>query len=305
MTGPSTPNGKASADYFNPAHNNQNLKPSRNGARASRGAGKQAVSQTPGSGRKMLSHPTANAGPSVNRRRIAGLPRSCFSRSQAPRWPSCLRGLRCMTPRLSSLSLYLSAALLLWFPGRWWRGVAGLRRNRDGYAFYAPPILGMASLVISAAMSSDVWLSFAGTVWRRLGAGSQVIAFFIAGVIAADVFLYRPTAKTLMLGMEAAGGISSLYAILQYFGFDPLHSAQLLYIWLASRRASARHAYSSNVLCNVPASRYFDRGRVPLERDTSAVEADARIDPASLAHRPLPFRHAFGAARFRQLRSAF
>ena len=118
--------------------------------------------------------------------------------------------------------VYLSAALLLWFPGRWWCGIAGLRRNRYGYAFYALLILGIASLVISAALSSDAWLSFTGTIWRRLGVGSQVIVFFIAGVIAGYVFLYRQVAEALMLGMEAAAGIASLYAILQYCGLDPL-----------------------------------------------------------------------------------
>ena len=80
----------------------------------------------------------------------------------------------------------------------------------------------MASLVISAAMSNDLWLSFAGTVWRRLGACSQLLIFFIAAVIAAHVSMYRQSAKTLMLGMEAAAGVASLYAILQYFGLDPL-----------------------------------------------------------------------------------
>src|SRR5437763_2593972 len=118
------------------------------------------------------------------------------------------------TPKLAVA--YLSAALLLWFPGRCWYGVAGLRRNRCGYAFYGLLILGMASLVISATRSSDASLSFAGTVWRRLAAVSQAVVFFIAGVIAAYVFLYRQAAKTLMLGMETAAGIASFYAILQY-----------------------------------------------------------------------------------------
>ncbi len=118
--------------------------------------------------------------------------------------------------------LYVSAALVLWFSHSWWPGVAGLRRNRYGYAFLAVSLLGMASLVISAAMSNDPWLSFAGTVWRRLGACSQLLIFLIAAVIAAHVSIYRQSAKTLMLGMEAAAGVASLYAILQYFGLDPL-----------------------------------------------------------------------------------
>jgi O-antigen ligase len=124
------------------------------------------------------------------------------------------------TPKL--VVIYLSAAFLLWVSSRWWRGVAGFRRDRYGYAFCLLLMLGMASLVVSAAMSNDPWLSFAGTVWRRLGVCSQLIIFFIAGVIAAHVSIYRQAAKTLMLGLESAAGVASLYAILQYFGFDPL-----------------------------------------------------------------------------------
>ncbi|MFL6447374.1 MAG: O-antigen ligase family protein [Bryobacteraceae bacterium] len=124
------------------------------------------------------------------------------------------------TPKLAVA--YVSAALLLWFPGRYWSGVAALRRDRYGCAFYGLLMLGMVSLVISATMSSDASLSFAGTVWRRLGVGSQAIVLLIVGVIAAYVFLYRQAAKRLMLGMETAAGLASFYAILQYFGLDPL-----------------------------------------------------------------------------------
>lgn len=129
------------------------------------------------------------------------------------------------TPKLCIL--YLSSALFLWCTGRWWPGIAALWRTSIGRAFYSLLILGVASLFISSAFSNDAWLSFAGTVWRRLGGITQAIIFFIAAVIAGIVSLDRASAKTLMLGMENAGAITSIYAILQYAGWDPLIPAHL------------------------------------------------------------------------------
>ena len=129
------------------------------------------------------------------------------------------------TPKL--VILYLSLALLFWLPGRWWCGTAGLWRTPVGRAFYLLLILAVASLLMSSASSNDAWLSFAGTVWRRLGAINQAIIFFIGGAVGAYVYLQRSAAKTLMLGMEGAGAIASAYAILQYAGWDPVIPANL------------------------------------------------------------------------------
>ncbi len=128
-------------------------------------------------------------------------------------------------PRLAIL--FFSSALLLWVAGRWWPGVAALWRTPVGRAFYALLILGMASLLISSAFSGDPWLSLGGTVWRRLGAMSQAAIFLVVAVLAAHVYRDRSAARRLMLGMEAAGAIASIYAILQYAGWDPLIPAYL------------------------------------------------------------------------------
>lgn len=125
------------------------------------------------------------------------------------------------TPKLAIF--YLGSALLLWQAGRWRSCFAHLWRTHAGRAFYALLIAGTASLVISSVLSNDPQLSFAGTFWRRLGAVHQAIIFFVGAVIAAHVY-ERPNARArqLMWGMEAAGAIASVYAILQYAGWDPL-----------------------------------------------------------------------------------
>jgi O-antigen ligase len=129
------------------------------------------------------------------------------------------------TPKLAVLCLGL--ALILWLPSRWWAGAAASWRTPVGRAFYSLLFLAVASLLLSTAFSNDVWLSLAGTVWRRLGALDQTVVFLIAAAVAACVYRNRAAARALMLAMEAAGAIASIYAILQYAGWDPLIPAHL------------------------------------------------------------------------------
>lgn len=129
------------------------------------------------------------------------------------------------TPKL--VILFFGSALLFWLPARWWPGTANLWRTPVGRAFYSLLILSAASLLLSSAFSTDAWLSFAGTVWRRLGAVDQVVLFFIAAAMSARIYLDRTANKPVMLGVEAAGAIASVYAILQYAGWDPLIPANL------------------------------------------------------------------------------
>jgi O-antigen ligase len=129
------------------------------------------------------------------------------------------------TPRLAIL--FLSSALLAWLARRWWPGVVGLWRTPVGRLFYSLLIFAAASILISSVFSRDPTLSVAGTVWRRLGAMSQAAILFLASALAAVVFADRSVARRVMLGMEAAGAIASVYAILQYAGWDPLIPASL------------------------------------------------------------------------------
>lgn len=123
--------------------------------------------------------------------------------------------------------LCLGLAVLLWSPSRWFFAVVSLWRTRTGRTFYSILIAGVVALFLASAFSSDRWLSFAGTVWRRLGAVEQAIVFFSAAVLAALVYVDKTAAKTVMLGMEAAGVAASVYAILQYAGWDPLIPAHV------------------------------------------------------------------------------
>jgi len=123
------------------------------------------------------------------------------------------------TPKLAIL--YVSSALLLWDTRRWAPSIAALWRTRVGRWFYLLLIIGAGSLLISSACSGDRWLSFAGTVWRRLGAMSQLIVFFIGAVIAAQIYMAQSILRKLMMAIEGAGAAASIYAILQYAGWDP------------------------------------------------------------------------------------
>jgi hypothetical protein len=124
------------------------------------------------------------------------------------------------TPKLAVL--YLSSALLLWRAGEWWPGCVVLWRTRVGTAFYSLLAAAIISLLVSSALSADPWLSFGGTTWRRLGAITQIDILLIGAIVAGYIWGEIGAARKLMLGMEAAGAIASVYAILQYAGWDPL-----------------------------------------------------------------------------------
>jgi O-antigen ligase len=118
--------------------------------------------------------------------------------------------------------LCLGAALLFWFSNHWGSGVPVLWQTRPGRRFYLFLILAAISLVLSSLFSDQPWLSLTGTSWRRLGAIDQIVLFLIAAAMASRVYIDRNVTRTLMLAMEAAGAVASVYAILQYAGWDPL-----------------------------------------------------------------------------------
>jgi O-antigen ligase len=129
------------------------------------------------------------------------------------------------TPKL--VILFLCAAVLFWIAREWWPGALGLWQTRSARAFYLLLLLAAVSLVASSVFSGQAWVSLAGTAWRRLGAVEQIVLFAIAAVVAARVYLQRAIVRPLMLAMEAAGALASVYAILQYAGWDPLVPASL------------------------------------------------------------------------------
>ena len=111
------------------------------------------------------------------------------------------------------LLVLLVAAALAAFP---------LRRSRLLYLI----ILTLVSLAVSTALSPRPSLSFYGSAWRRYGALAQfavlLLAWSISGVAhRAGVFLRVVT---------AAGVITALYGIAQYFGWDPILPAAAYHV---------------------------------------------------------------------------
>lgn len=119
------------------------------------------------------------------------------------------------TPKLTVL--FLGLALLLWKPAiqEYWR-------TRLGRTFGWLLLATAASLLISSLVSKDIWLSLSGTIWRRLGAIDQIAVLGVAALIGSFVYLHRAGAKLLMLAMESAAALASVYGILQFIHFDPL-----------------------------------------------------------------------------------
>jgi O-antigen ligase len=87
-------------------------------------------------------------------------------------------------------------------------------------------ILSLISLAASTALSPNPALSFYGTRWRQYGALAQ------AAVL---MFAWALSAQTGRVGMilrvvSAAGALTALYGIAQYFGWDPILPAAAYHI---------------------------------------------------------------------------
>jgi O-antigen ligase len=111
-----------------------------------------------------------------------------------------------VTPKLVVL-LAGAAAALLW-----------PRPMRAPRLFSALVVAGLASLALSAALSSRPALSLFGTNWRRFGVVEQAAVLLFAWTVAA-----RPeSARAILRAVAVAGGLSAAYGIAQYFGWDPI-----------------------------------------------------------------------------------
>ena len=122
-------------------------------------------------------------------------------------------------PRLS-LILFTAAAMLTMrrdvisgvrvlaasSPGRWFCVFAGLHA---------------VSLIVSAAVSSRVWLSINGSTWRRFGLITQLALMVIAVILAADLKRRPEGLRQLLRAFTACGLAASIYGVFQYFGKDP------------------------------------------------------------------------------------
>jgi hypothetical protein len=119
-----------------------------------------------------------------------------------------------VTPKLLILLIGVAAALALW------RGElpTGSRQNR---IFLLLLLLEGVSLAISTALSTHPALSFNGGNWRRFGLISQLAILIFAALVAADCASGTDRAKTYLRAIVVGGIPVAIYAVMQYFGWDP------------------------------------------------------------------------------------
>ena len=83
-------------------------------------------------------------------------------------------------------------------------------------------LLNAVSLAVSTAFSSDFALSVFGTNWRRFGAVPEAAVLLFAWLVAQHTAERPDRARAILRGVAISGGLSAMYGIAQYFGWDPL-----------------------------------------------------------------------------------
>jgi O-antigen ligase len=78
--------------------------------------------------------------------------------------------------------------------------------------------LTLVSLLLSTALSTNLSLSFYGTRWRQYGALAQAAVVIFAWGLSTE------TARTgiILRAISIAGGVTAIYGIAQYLGWDPI-----------------------------------------------------------------------------------
>jgi O-antigen ligase len=119
-----------------------------------------------------------------------------------------------VTPKLLFLLIGAAVALVLW------RGdlPMGSRRNR---VFLWLLLLEGASLAISTALSTHPALSLNGGNWRRFGLVTQLAVLIFATLVAADCASGSERVRTYLKAIVVGGIPVGIYAVMQYFGWDP------------------------------------------------------------------------------------
>lgn len=132
-----------------------------------------------------------------------------------------------VTPK--TLIVLTAAALALVFPSAAWPGLCAAWRDRAGRWFLICLGVHAASLVASTAFSSNPDLSVAGSRWRELGLPVELALSVLAVAVLGWVW-GRPERRRGLLDAVIVAAIPvSVYAILQYFGIDPVIPRALYY----------------------------------------------------------------------------
>lgn len=129
-----------------------------------------------------------------------------------------------VTPKVALL-LWGAAIALLFFRGNA-AAVASLLSTRAGRCFVLLLSAQVISLILATALSSDPALSFGGTNWRRLGFVTQSAIVLFTFLIAAHCASNKEVVRRSLWATALAGCLAAAYAILQYFGWDPLLQAE-------------------------------------------------------------------------------
>jgi hypothetical protein len=129
-----------------------------------------------------------------------------------------------VTPKVAILLLGTAVCLLDLTGVR--RALEALWAQRRGRWLTVVLAAQWCSIAISTALSTHPALSVAGSAWRRFGLVTQtgllVFTLLLGGWLALD----GGNLKRFLRATIVTGILASLYGILQYFGFDPLLSAQ-------------------------------------------------------------------------------
>ncbi len=132
-----------------------------------------------------------------------------------------------ITPKI--LVVLLAAAVCLAFPGEIWPGLRAAWRDRVGRWFLILLGAHAVSLALSTALSQNPAVSFAGSRWRQLGFPVE-LAVAVLAAAALGYFWGRPEKRETILGPLTVVSIPlAIYAILQYFGIDPILPRALYY----------------------------------------------------------------------------
>jgi O-antigen ligase len=130
-----------------------------------------------------------------------------------------------VTPKLVILAV-ATGLFLLSFP-EWQPGLVLLWRHNLGRLFCV--LLGLfgVSLTLSTLFSVHAGLSLAGTSWGRYGALTQISVLFASAVCAGYICQRPEYLNRLLVALLISGSIAAVYAILQYFGHDPILDSRL------------------------------------------------------------------------------
>lgn len=121
-----------------------------------------------------------------------------------------------VTPKL--VVLLLAAAVSL--------GEVATRHFRPPRVFSLLLALSLCSLAVSTVLSPRPALSLFGSNWRRYGSATQAAVLLFAWIVIAR----GPHIVTVLRAVAAAGALTAIYGIAQYFGWDPLLPAAAYHI---------------------------------------------------------------------------